>query len=254
VQSVFIFTVLTVFTIIAQADVFVTPGDYSGFRSTPAANGVSGICGWSQALDCGDVPKNNPVADNGFRISWLVEDLGSTFKYNYTVSGAAGVTTELSRALSHIIIQTSNGASITQLTGNPGIKETEGPKTFQPHSGAQPGMPGDLYGISVAPPDGTALFTFSFVSQNRPVWGDFYAKDGNDGPTYAYNAGFGVDPGCFAANTCGALGSISGLNLSTYEAWIVRPDSVVVPEPGFYGLLSMGLTGLWVVARRRRAA
>jgi hypothetical protein len=56
--------------------------------------------------------------------------------------------------------------------------------------------------------------TITFTTLHQPVWGDFYAVDGKKpgSPTYAYNTGFGIDPGCVAGGSCGSSSSISGLD------------------------------------------
>ncbi|HZK14520.1 MAG TPA: hypothetical protein VFC55_08360, partial [Desulfobaccales bacterium] len=58
-----------------------------------------------------------------------------------------------------------------------------------------------------------------------PVWGDFYAK-GSKG-VYAYNTGFGTDPGLLTAD---------------FNPWILVPETkTVVPLPGSVLLLGSGL-------------
>ena len=67
---------------------------------------------------------------------------------------------------------------------------------FYPGSG-KPSMPDDLYGVKF---DDTSATTFSleFTSNFLPVWGDFYAKDGQAGGeclNQFWNAGFSLaDP------------------------------------------------------------
>ncbi len=77
--------------------------------------------------------------------------------------------------------------------------------------------------------------TFSFLSDRTPVFGDFYAKGGND--SYAQNDGL------LAANR----------QSNDVRYFVARPDTnSVVPEPSTYALLGTGLAGLLGVAARRR--
>ena len=75
--------------------------------------------------------------------------------------------------------------------------------------------------------------TYAFDSDRVPVWGDFYAKDGNAVPaTTAWNTGFGTDP--TAQTTC-------------FTNWIAVPDTesdILVPLPPSALLLGSGLLGL----------
>jgi len=159
-------------------------------------------------------------------IAWNITPLpgGSGYSYEYTWSGAG-------RNLSHLILGLSNNCTATSgclwdISSTNISYNTWGPGP------SNPGFPtgADFWGIKFDNTTGTS-YDFSFKSNRVPVWQNFYAKDGNDLPLYAFNSGLGVTGTSY---------------------YVAAPDSVI-PEPGFYGLLSLGLAGLYLAARRRRS-
>lgn len=102
-------------------------------------------------------------------------------------------------------------------------------------------MPGDLYGTKFDDTGGTT-FTVEFTSNRLPVWGDFYAADGQaggEGLNQFWNSGFlAIDPLLPPSD-----GSLDG--------HILRPDSYI-PEPSTMAMLALGLMTLGVAVRRRR--
>ncbi len=196
-------------------------GDYAG-----DVNLAYDLTGCLQATT-GLTVSPNPGAWDTAYIAWKIEATADGYSYEYTWSSA-------SKNLSHLILGVSDSCNdstcIWNFTGASMDFGWWGPNQGESNSG----MPGMLYGIKVTPPSESTSLTFSFESNRAPVWQNFYAKDGNDGPVYAYNAGFGSNAGGY---------------------FVAAPDSVVtgVPEPGFYGLLSLGLAGLYFASRRRAA-
>lgn len=176
---------------------------------------------------------DNPATTywNGASIAWQVSPTTGGYLYEYTWSGAR---TDIS---SYLIVGLSTCCNLS----NGCLWDVQTPVSVGKwDSTDNPGFPA---GISF---DGIKLgdishseqtYSFSFKSNRVPVWQNFYIKDGNDPtsdkPLYAYNTGISQTTG-----------------LSYY---IVAPDTVI-PEPGFYGLLALGLAGLYLAARRQPIA
>ncbi|MBU4232791.1 MAG: hypothetical protein KKF43_09720 [Proteobacteria bacterium] len=154
----------------------------------------------------------------------------------------------LSKTLSHWILEVSNPALRSDFSGFNGIQVPYVgqyvPALWETGS-SNLGMPTNIYGIKFSSDTdfvkaGTQIYTFSFDTLRMPIWGDFYAKDGNnDGGNYAFNKGFGTDPGS---------------DTEDFNPWIVVPDSktAVIPIPGTVLLLGSGLVGLGLLRFRRR--
>ena len=207
--------------IVAEENVDV--GDYSGSRSYSAGQ-VTATGGW---------------ATSDFTVSWDIENVGGShpYHYTYTFSGSDG---DLSKAISHAILQVSDVANASDFTFT-STDTVEGPITFGDMGNSNPGIPGDIYGVKLDDlSDGTVVF--DFYSTKDPIWGDFYAKDGVDNnqgektDVYAYNTGFGVDP----------------TGASSFDNWIPRPDSgMAVPEPTTLLLLGSAM-GAAALKRRKK--
>ncbi len=170
---------------------------------------------------------------NNAYIAWNITPLptGDGFLYEYTWSA-------VTKDVSHIILGLSSDCTATSrclwdLSWTQVEYNTWGPSG--PGS-SNPGFPSgaDFWGIKFDNLPNATTFDFSFKSNRVPVWQNFYAKDGTDSNTdvYAYNAGLGQ----------------TGLSY-----YVAAPDTVI-PEPGFYGLLALGLAGLYMAARRRSIA
>ena len=204
----------------------VDPAYWTGSRSI--GNGITASGGW------------DGIEDHGFQINWEIsyDSNSKKYTYTYTFSGKSG--TVLSKDLSHWILEVTNPSDASDFTINtleyPAF--SEGPAEFTSNQG-NPGMQGNIYGIKWE----TNQLTFSFDTAKRPVWGDFYAKDGKDCKeckdcewTYAYNTGFGNEP---------TLGG-------DFTNWIPTPDGdCVVPVPSTLLLLGSGLLGFGLLSRRR---
>jgi hypothetical protein len=179
---------------------------------------------------------------DGFLATWNITQEGLNWRYVYTFTSDAP-------AISHLILgltSTCTTAS-TSPTASTCLKDAsfEGSEmqigTFGVGSG-NPGFPAGngFWGVKfdeTVPGSGNVL-NISFLTDRAPVWGDFYAKGGND--SYAFNEGL------LAANR----------NSDDIMMFIARPNGNLnitsVPEPSTYVLMAAGLAGLGIAARRRR--
>ena len=150
--------------------------------------------------------------------------------YQYTLTVPA-------KTISHIIIETSpefKAANLFDLTSIPESWAID-PEIKKHNEGeGNPGLPEDMDGLKVNAGVDVLMVTLSFDSDRVPVWGDFYAKDGNGGTINMHNAGFTSpdwDPDI----------DTYPLQNGSVEDHLLVPDSLV-PEPAT--LLLLGLGGL----------
>jgi hypothetical protein len=180
-----------------------------------------------------------------------VSHLGMPWEYTYEFTA--------NRNLSHIIIETSLNATSTDFYF-PSATPTPVFDTFSPDDPGKsnPALPSSIHGMKFTPATGTKDFKFTFYSDRAPVWGDFYAKDGNDTPANAaWDSGLATlgtpYPNCDSDPTAApANGSVDNN--------ILRPDGTAtnggVPEPAtiiVWSLLgSLAIAAGW--RQRRRTA
>lgn len=172
---------------------------------------------------------------NGFQISWNIAQSGSTYNYTYTISNSEGGNLGGAHLQSFILqlspdVTSSNIATVIQ---SPNFTIT-GPQTFT-QNGTYNGIPnGGIYGASFAISGNPHKTTISFVSSLAPAWGSFYTQGTSN--TYAYNTGFGIQPGMGETN---------------FTPWIPTPDSAVtVPEPTTMLILGSTLSLAWYKRRQ----
>jgi hypothetical protein len=183
-------------------------------------------------------------------ISWTVTDAdtshpGFPWKYTYTFGHDGS-----QYGLSHVIIETSEGFSLSDITGLSGASiESIGPQTAM---SGNPNLPEDMVsGIRFAPlTEGPLSMTWTFYSDRQPVWGDFYARCGGHAGqinyAYNYNNTSGTESGFLSPDTDPTADPSTGTAANHYYYHMLRPDSV--PEPGTLALLALG--GLAVIRRR----
>jgi len=203
---------LLLFTAVPQAKALLYEGSLNGGIN----GGITATDGWDSAST---------------RFSWSVFDAGVQngdilWQYDYLFVVPR-------KEISHMIIEVSPGVSNNDfiiLSGS-----SSGVQVYGDEGKSNPNIPELMWGIKFE--DGTLNLAASFQTTRSPVWGDFYAKDGeeDDIKVTAWNTGFtagDIDPTDPPAN-----GSVS------YH--ILRPDTLAqVPEPSTVWLFSLGLIGL----------
>jgi len=193
------------------------------------------------------------------RMAWTVTDTDTTYathpwRYCYTFSGA-----NIQPYLDHIIIETSRDFGLADIVGLTGANlVSSGLQTVGSHNTY---MMENMYGMEFEPvADCATSITFSFYSNRTPVWGDFYAQSEGHLPDFAFNynntgghvSGF-INPD---GNTS-TLDDIDPTAPPSDECYgsfyhILRPDTVIVPEPGAASLLALG--GVLLAMRARKVA
>jgi hypothetical protein len=185
------------------------------------------------------------AANDGFKIAWdIAKDWNGAkwiYSYKYTLSDADG--TPLAPKLSHWIMEVStnfttaniweverNGSALSLYSGDP--------QTYSV-SGSNPNMPAPIFGIKFDGPtnDGDAA-VYTFLSDRRPMDGDFYAKDGKHDGIWAtaWNSG------------------LSGAGSATIPVPDTGSDTPPVPEPTTIIIWSLlGALAITVGWRRRMA-
>ena len=194
--------------------------------------------------------------DYAITLNWTVTNELPTapadfpWHYSYTLS----LVGDEGGGISHLIIETSPAFTAADITGLVGaVLDSVGNQARGP---GNPGMPGDLTGLKLFPPEGEYLtLSWSFFCTRAPVWGDFFAKDGRKGGVtnilYNYNQdALGNELGFVV----GDVDPTDAPRDGSVDFHILRPDTftVTVPEPATIALLAIG--GLALIRRRKRAA
>ena len=197
----------------------------------------------------GGITGNGAWDSGNFSLSWLITHDDGIWTYVYT----ATITT---KDISHFILEVTEdlfdfnileGSSSGFAYENGNDASIQGPATYQTSgtSGTNPNMPNSIYGIKFDYGTDTDAHIYSaiytIVTDRAPVWGVFYAKDGNAG-----------DPLPTAWSNALAYGDYRTNDGLSYQDFIVRPNGVhPVPEPSTFLLVGFGVAGLIFCARRR---
>lgn len=218
------------------APILVQPGDFTGSRSTPPASGIYAADGWTDN-------------QGGFRIAWEISFDGNVWKYKYTFTDKDGGA--INPDMSHVIFEVSDSITpdnVNQLIFNTNFT-LEGPRTWaadplSPNNtspggnNGNPNLPADIYGIKADTGSDEVGGMYMFESLRRPIWGDFYTKDGKHGGivAVAWNTGIGTDPDA---------------NTTDFTPWIPVPDTLIekVPLPASLLLLLAGVAALFLARR-----
>lgn len=181
----------------ARASHVTSADPYTG-TLTGAGGGIFATDGWGSAST---TLSYTVYANDADHTSWHYE-------YVFTVPA---------KNISHLIIEVS--PNLTDDFAGGEVQDY----TSTSNGSSNPGLPGTLHGAKFG---ATSLtLTVEFDLDRPPVWGDFYAKDGKDGPSHidviAYNTGL-TDPDSDPAFDDSVLP----------DDFVPSADHILVPDTG----------------------
>jgi hypothetical protein len=234
----------------APAAIEYLSADLTGSRWTQDALGVHETAAWAA--------KYKP--DSGFKISWAITQITAPtgydssyvwWNYSYTATGVNGG--DLGKDISHFEVQVTEPDVDYDNTMDFRLPAKASLDTWPGGGSSDEGFPSgsSFYGVKFD--FGSDLPTYSFDSDHAPVWGNFFAKDGNNNIIAAYNTGLQVSPL--------GLGGEFPTDSATLDKiqWIAVPDGQIsrrqdVPEPAHDHHLVAAWDGNLVGAEDRAAA
>jgi hypothetical protein len=218
---------LTITAILVLALTYAGPG---------AQASVKDLYSDKLSVGAGELTVGSKWDQAGTNLSWVITNPTPGvwhYVYIWDVGGTQG-------NLSHFMLEVTNPASAGDFFNftNTQISSVD-PKLYQAGSAPNSEMPYNLYGIKFTAPGGTGWnavdVTFEFDSTHSPTWGDFFARDGNNG--WAYNKNFSANPVDNSLN--------DGFHVAV-------PNGPSAPIPGAIYLLGSGLLGLAAMRKRRK--
>jgi hypothetical protein len=182
----------------------------------------------------------------GFSISWDITFSSGVYHYSYTLDGPVGP----GLGVSHFALELSNNCSASGLTvanAQINLQSVESTLTYGCNTSANgdTNYPGSFYGVRFFPATTTQLpITVTFDSVNAPLYGDFYTKLGNGGPS----------KGDSVWNNGSSAPSDLSSQITDYIPVPLDPGartlSDAAPEPSTFILIGTGLLAAGFLTRR----
>jgi hypothetical protein len=227
-KKLLIFIALTVCLLITASTVFAANDLNTGLLIS--GSGLTGTSSWAGSMS----------------FSWNVSLLNNVYTYTYVLSD---VDTSQQKNISHILLQTSDNFTDTDIW-DLDINNIAGVDTLQTWTSqlGNPGIPASIYGLKFEKGIGMAdspTWKVVFQSDRAPMWGNFYAKDGqtNQIDNTVYNTDFLITPS-------------DRYSFDSVGYYVAVPDTKTtntpaVPELATPLLAAMPLIGMLVRRRKR---